>query len=164
MHTLRANGAFMEKTNPHLHRPDQCLSVESSGLDQKTNGHSRNAANRRLPVFPVYERLRYAFQWRYKTLLHIGHNAIAHMQLLLSQKEFFVDCGLSFERQRDKRWIPRERTHVRWLGTKTLLKKYPWAGPVEQMLFLEGFDQGEAFALSTRDKPESLTSGAIISK
>jgi hypothetical protein len=76
------------------------------------------------------------------------------MRGLLGGTPFFVDYGLSFERDADGRRVLRKRTENRMSGIDNLLKTHPWASEMEEEIFLLGFDRGEAFALGNADKPE----------
>lgn len=71
-----------------------------------------------------------------------------HISVLLAKKEWTVILGGS--RLGPKGFaVPDARTIERNRCIQELSSRYPWASMVEQLLFLEGFDRGEQFALHT---------------
>jgi len=136
--------------HPHQSHQSECLnrSVPIVGAP------SHKAAAMRSRIVLVLERLIQEFQWCSRTLWLIGHNLCVHIDALLSKQPYFVDYGLSYEplRETNYRLIPRARTRARIDGTDNLLKTHRWATPLEEEIYLLGFDQGERFALDTLGK------------
>ncbi len=145
-------------SEPTLPHPPVPQSTRTAGFYRESDGRWHRTVGLHFPKTPLAVRLFQEFQWRSKTLLRIGRIAIAHMRLLLSENEFFVDYGLSFERNEDGGRVRRKRTQARMNGTDSLLRKYPWASVIEEDIFLLGFDRGEEFAQSSLGKSESQAS------
>ena len=114
----------------------------------------RRVAAWRLP--PLFQFLRLTRLRRFVCALQLAtRSAGGHISVLLSKKQWSVILGGS--RMGPTGFaIPDERTIERSRCIQELSSRYPWASTVEQMLFLEGFDKGEQFALHM-DKRESET-------
>lgn len=59
--------------------------------------------------------------------------------------------------------VPNERTNARSAGMRELKSRYPWASTVECLMFLEGFDTGELFALGNSSKSKQVSSSTFHS-
>lgn len=147
-----------QMSEPIFHHPQSASYAEwLLALDVRLS----NPAKRGLQKTPLFASHLQSLRWSGKTLLHVLRNLVAHMRLLLSETEFVVDYGLSFERDQTGRLVRHRRTEARICGTDNLRKTYPWAGLVEDSIFLQGFACGEAFVQSTLGKQESQPLGNL---
>lgn len=92
--------------------------------------------------------------------VHISRQAIdslrGYTKTLRAKK--WTDLGPWYEVLPCGCLVPNERTNARSAGTIELKSRYPWANTVECLMFLEGFDKGEQFALGNLSKSKQVSS------
>ena len=79
---------------------------------------------------------------------------VGRTRILLSKKEWGVNCGPCYEEARAGCFVENRRTNARIEGILDVTNDYPWANMVDQQIFLRGFDAGEQFALHPPRIPE----------
>jgi hypothetical protein len=93
-------------------------------------------------------------QWYIETGLQVLRTAAGHTKILFAKNEVFVSYGFAYERAPEGYLFPHRRTHARMSGIDSLRIQYPWANTLEELIFLEGFDKGEEYALRIPDIPK----------
>src|SRR5580698_2006202 len=108
----------MPDTSLHPHQSFQSghCADSSPRLDDRLN----KVAKKPFQADPLWWRLFEECRWRSKTLWQIGRIALVHMRGLLGGTPFFVDYGLSYERDAVGRRVRRVRTQARIDGTENL--------------------------------------------
>ena len=106
----------------------------------------RRVAAWRLP--PLFQFLRLIRLRRFVCALRLAtRSAGGHISVLLSKKQWTVELGKGAQHLPNGCLIADGRTIERNRCIQELSSRYPWASTVERMMFLEGFDKGEEFAL-----------------
>jgi len=88
--------------------------------------------------------VRCLLQIGYALLSEIG-SLFGRIRIVLSKTE--VDYGPVYEPLPSGCLVQNKRTNARIDGTLALMKRHPRASMVDRLIFLEGFDEGERFAL-----------------
>jgi hypothetical protein len=149
------------RTHAHIRVGARLMS--SNHLLQSTQSHPSNPKWRH-PIERVQQR-KYAWVWRrmpafllrfLTVLLRFGYalrlagdSFRGHTQTLLARKHWGVDLGPLFECSPDGCLVHDKRTDARNCGMQELVLAHPWANMVDMQIYLEGFDKGEQFVLSS---------------
>jgi len=141
---------MLNQSAPHPQTQSECTS--EIALRKQYGLPGRREARLLDAIHCLARPIHYA-RWYGSVLLEVGRNALAHIRVLLAKNELRVSLGSSYERAPTGYLFPHRRTHARISGIENLLAKYPWAGLVEETIFLEGFDKGEEFARHPTDIP-----------
>jgi hypothetical protein len=134
------------------------------------NGKSHSVLTYSLPSGNVFPRVRAAVKWLapeslwprlwrlfvfLDALRFAGRTFLGHMRILISENSWTVELGHPLIFLQNGSVLRSNRTAACSYGIRELKARYPWASLVENRIFLQGFDAGEAFSYGRHDIPES---------